>query len=93
MTAQHINDDGKHIEELDRRLHELSDAFTDLGSSDDFSELFSIIHKPGWTTLPEVLFMNIIVDAAQRAADDARRLRGALLEGARAVGQAAVPSD
>jgi hypothetical protein len=92
MTAQHIDDGGKHIEELDRRLHDLRDAFADLGSCGDFEELFKIIHNPGWTTLIDVLFMNVVVDAAGRAADDARRLRSALLEGARAVANASVPS-
>lgn len=55
MTTQHIGDDGKHIDELDQRLRELSDAFADLGTSDDFEDLFRIIHKPGWTTLPELV--------------------------------------
>ena len=92
MTAQHIDDDGKHIDELDRRLRDLRVAFTDLGTPDDFEELFTIIHRPGWTTVIDVQFMNIVVDAAERAVDDARHLRGALLEGARAVGMASVPS-
>lgn len=92
MTAQHIDDDGKHIDEIDRRLRQLSDAFTDLGTLDDFEELFTIIHKGGWTTVIDVQFMNIVVDAAERAVDDARHLRRALLEGARAIGKASVPS-
>jgi len=84
--TQHIDDNGQHIDELDRRLRDLSAAFVGLGASDDFEELFRIIHNPGWTTLIDVQFMNALVDAAQRSADDARHLRAALLEGARAIG-------
>jgi hypothetical protein len=51
MTAQHIDDGDQHIDALDRRLHELSATFASLGASDDFEELFQIIHSPGWTTL------------------------------------------
>ena len=32
--------------------------------------------------------MNALVDSAERAVDDARRVRQALLEGARAIGEA-----
>jgi len=88
MSTQHIDDDGRHVEQLDERIRDLSAAFADLGTSDDFKELFRIIHGPGWTTLPEVFLMNALVDSAERAVDDARRVRQALLEGARAVGEA-----
>jgi hypothetical protein len=85
MTAQHIDDGDQHIDALDRRLHELSATFASLGASDDFEELFQIIHSPGWTTLRDVFFVNALLHAAQRSADDARHLRAALLEGARAI--------
>jgi hypothetical protein len=77
MTAQHIDDGDQHIDALDRRLHELSATFASLGASDDFEELFQIIHSPGWTTLRDVFFVNALLDA--------RHLRAALLEGARAI--------
>ena len=92
MSAQRIDDGGKHIDELDRRLRDLKDAYTDLGTPDDFDELFRIIHFPGWTTVIDVQLMNVVVDAADRAAADARLLRGALLEGARAIGEAGATS-
>jgi hypothetical protein len=87
MSTQHIDDDG-HIEQLDQRIRDLSAAFADLGTSDDFKELFRIIHGPGWTTLPDLFFMNVLVDSAGHAVDDARRVRQALLEGARAISEA-----
>lgn len=88
MSTQHIDDDGLDVEQLDERIRDLSAAFADLGTSDDFKELFRVIHGPGWTTPPEVFFMNVLIDSAERAVDDARRVRQALLEGARAVGEA-----
>lgn len=88
MSTQHIDDGGRHIGQLDKRIRDLSAAFADLGTSDDFEELFRIIHFPGWTTLPDVFFMNVLVDSAERVVDDARRVRKALLEGARAIGEA-----
>jgi hypothetical protein len=88
MSTQHIDDGGRHVEQLDQRVRDLSTAFDDLGTSDDFKELLRIIHFPGWTTLPDVFFMNVLIDSAERAVDDARRIRQALLEGARAIGEA-----
>jgi hypothetical protein len=87
MTTSHIDDNGQHIKELDRRLGDLSAAFGDLGSTGDFDELLQVIHGPGWTTLTHLNFMNALVDATQRTTEDARRLRRALLEGARAIAE------
>jgi hypothetical protein len=85
MATQHIDDDDHHIDDLDRRLRDLSASYRSLGDDSDFLDLFQIIHHPGWTTLIDVFFMNTLVEAAERSADDARHLRKALLEGARAV--------
>jgi len=52
------------------------------------SESLHIIHGPGWTTLPEIFLMNALVDAAESNVQDAQRLRKALLEGARTIGEA-----
>jgi hypothetical protein len=88
MTEQHIDDNGKHVDELDGRLRDLAASFGDLGSSDDFDELFRIIHRGGWTTVIDVAFMHSLIDATQRTVEDARQLRNAMLEGARAIGEA-----
>lgn len=88
MSDQHIDDNGKHVDELDERLRALAAGFADLGSSDDFDEMLRIIHAPGWTTLIDVAFMNSLVEATERNVDDARHLRVAILQGARAIGDA-----
>lgn len=90
MTTQHIEDNGRHIEGLDRRLRALGDTFVGLGDTSDVEEMLMIIHRPGWTTPVDVHFMNALVDAAQRTADDARHLREALRAGALAIDAAAV---
>lgn len=89
MPAQRIKDNGSHVDELDRRLRNLSAAFTDLGNTADFDQLLKIIHVPDWTTWPDILLMNTVLDAAERAAEDARSLRKALVESALAISGAA----
>lgn len=90
MTNQHVDDNGWHIERLDRRLRALGDTFAGLGDTSDVEEMLVIIHRPGWTTPVGVHLMNALVDAAQRTADDARQLREALRAGALAIDAAAV---
>jgi len=46
MVTQRINDKDEHVNELNRRLRELKAAYVGLGTSDDFEELFHIIHGP-----------------------------------------------
>ncbi len=88
MSTQYVSDTDNHVSELNGRLREIEAAYAKLGSSDDFEELFRVIHGPGWTTLPEIFLMNALVDAAESNVQDARRLRQALLEGARTIGEA-----
>lgn len=89
MPAPHDKDNGQHVEELDKRLHDLAAAFADLGNTADFDQLFKIIHIPGWTTWPDIFLINTLVDAAERAAKDARSLRTALVECVLAISGAA----
>jgi hypothetical protein len=90
MTEQHIHDDGEHVAKLDGRLKALAAGFNDAGSSKDFDALLGIIHGPGWTTLTHLELMNQMVDAAERNLGEAGELRGALLNGARAIAQESV---
>lgn len=90
MTTQDVDDNGRHIEGLDRRLGALGDTFVGLGDTSDVEQMLVIIHRPGWSTPADVHLMNALVDAAQRTADDARQLREALRAGALAIDAAAV---
>jgi hypothetical protein len=80
----------QHVEDIDRRLRKLKAAITEFGECGDVEELFQIIHRPGWTTLPEAFLFSSLIDAAEQGLDSVRQLRGALLEGARAIGKGSV---
>jgi hypothetical protein len=88
MATQHITDHGQHVEQIHARVRSLNAAFAGLGDGEDFDELTAIIHRPGWTTLPEILLVNSLIDAAERSAEQALALRTALVAGARAIGAA-----
>jgi len=81
MTAQHVDDSGKHIEEIDQRLRELSAAFTGLGDTGDIEELLRVIHQPGWTSLRDVFFVNTLLDIVQQTTVTAEKQRAALRDG------------
>jgi hypothetical protein len=85
MSVPHMKDTGPHVDELDKRLRGLMAAFADLGNTADFDELFKIIHNPGWAAWPDIFLINTLVDAAERAAKDARSVRTALVECALAI--------
>jgi hypothetical protein len=85
--TEHIHDNGEHVAKLDARLKALAAGFSDAGSSDDFDELFRIIHAPGWTTLTHLELVTQLVYAAERNLTEAGELRGALLRGANAIAQ------
>jgi hypothetical protein len=85
--TDHIHDNGKHVAELEGRLKALAAGFSDAGSSDDFDELFKIIHNPGFTTPVQLLLIHQLVETAERNLAEAAQLRGALMQGARAVAE------
>lgn len=75
-----------HVELLERKIRELQGVF---GRFEDakrnLDELFVIIHKPGWTTLPESIFVESILDAGVKTAQTALELNIGLLSGAQKV--------
>lgn len=87
MSDQHLDDNGAHIEKIDRRLRELGAAFAGLGGTDDIEEMLKVIHAPGWTTLQEVFFVNSMLDVAEQTAANAAQQRAALREGVRLIAE------
>jgi hypothetical protein len=85
MTEHRIDDNGEHVEKLEGRLRALAAGFSEAGSSDDFDELYKIIHRPPFTTPIELELIHLIVDTAERNLAEAAALRGALVQGARAI--------
>jgi hypothetical protein len=55
---------------LEKRIGELQKnlAFVGQGSNPDSSQLFKIIHKPGWTTVQQVALATQILDAMNHQA-------------------------
>jgi hypothetical protein len=87
MTAQHVDDNGVHIEQIDQRLRELGAAFAGLGGTDDIEEMLKVIHAPGWTSLRDVFFVNVLLDVAAQSAANAAQQRAALREGVRLIAE------
>jgi len=85
MTGPDVQDNRPHVDELDKRLRGLSAALADLGNSDEFDELLKTIHFRGWSSWPDLFLMNTVVEAMERAVDDVRDLRKALLECAQSI--------
>jgi hypothetical protein len=75
MTNQtiHIQDKGLHVRQLGERVEVLQQAYADPAASEEYSELFKIIHFPGYTTPVQLRLILALVEAA------------ALLEGSRAI--------
>jgi hypothetical protein len=85
MTEHRIHDNGEHVVHLEGRLKALAAGFDDAGSSDDFDELYKIIHLKPFTTPVQLELINLIVNIAERNLAEATELRGALVRGARAI--------
>ena len=81
----HIQDQGLHVRQLGDRVTMLRDAFADDAAADEYSELFKIIHFPGYTTPVQWLLILALVEAAEANLVQAAQLRTALLEGSRAI--------
>ena len=79
------------IKELQQVMGELSKpAPSGLKASaaggDDFAELFTVIHRPGWTSVAELMLVTGLVDAMTLHAKTLSAMKQSLMAGARAVG-------
>jgi len=65
---------------LEKRIGDLQKnlAFVGQGSSPNTSELFKIIHQPGWTTVLQVALATQILDAMNQQAQAMHQLQQAL---------------
>jgi hypothetical protein len=70
-------------------LKELAQAIGDLGDGSDVEDLIPIIHRPGWTTLPELTLVTGTTEALTAQVRTASELKRTLVEGAGMIAEAA----
>jgi hypothetical protein len=72
QTQQEVN-----TKELERKVITLqkSLAFVNEGSGGDSSELFTIIHRPGWTTLRDINLAADMLDSMEKHGVELRALK------------------
>ena len=68
------------VSSLEKRVTELQKnlAFVGQGGSTQTSDLFTIIHRPGWTTIAQVELASNILDAMNQQASVIHGLRNVL---------------
>ena len=74
-----------HIAQLESKIKSMNADLSKLGDSKPMEELLRIIHKPGWTTVAEGLFVEAIVASMHAQVGAALELRTALLNAASRV--------
>ncbi|UQV46820.1 hypothetical protein KIV45_07920 [Janthinobacterium lividum] len=80
-----MDDNGKHIRELEKKISALSDALAHLGKGTTLQELLRIIRFPGYTTPAEFTFSVAILDTMLGQAIALEKLGQDLLAGAKQV--------
>ena len=76
---------GNHVEVLDKKITELSDALAHLGKGGDLKELIRIIRFPGYTTPAEFAFSVAIIDSMQAHVTTLNNLNTQLLAASKLV--------
>lgn len=80
-----MEDNGKHIRELEKKVSELSDALAHLGKGTTLQELLRILRFPGYTTPAELTFNHAILDSMLLQVKAIDKLGQDLLAGAKQV--------
>jgi hypothetical protein len=76
----------KHdTEHLVKKINELHKSLIALSGQDPVTGLIPVIHRPGWTTLPEFEFFTGIVDAMVSQTKTLAELKQVLSSGANKV--------
>lgn len=74
-----------HIVALERKIKELQTALTSFSVSEDFDELWRIIHQPGWTTVAEGIFASGLIESMMGQIGVLTSMRKMLLSASREV--------
>jgi hypothetical protein len=73
------------LKALETKIKGLRDGWAKLSDEKHFEELLTVIHKPGWTTPAEYLFIRGILDSMAAHAEAMGNLQEALLQRSRMV--------
>jgi hypothetical protein len=71
---------------VESHVNTLSKGLKGLAEAPEFTELLTIIHRPGWTTPAEALLVAGMLEAMNAHVQHLTLMKQALLAGARAVG-------
>lgn len=74
------------VTELEERIRATSKSLDQLKTENFTEEFLQIIHRPGWTSVAESLFVRHILNAVDQHAKALNQLQQGLLEASRAVG-------
>lgn len=77
-----------HVQRLEAKIAELRQNLAQIPGREFYDELFTIVHKPGWTTEPERLLVEATLDSIQAQAKLLVTAHSQLMTAARLVGQA-----
>jgi hypothetical protein len=75
-----------HLAKLETHIRSLKSAHAAFGNTDDWEEMQILIHRPGWTSPAEQLFVVAALESILEQTKQLNTLREGLLAGARAVG-------
>lgn len=76
----------KHnLPQLEARIRELEGVCKAVGDNSELTELLTILHRPGWTSVAEFAFATSIVDSLLSQTRNVVALRKTLLAGSREV--------
>jgi len=76
-----------HVQRLEKKLSAIKQAVASLPGDDFHSELFIIIHRPGWTSIAEGLFFEALADSILAQTQHVAQLHQQLKAASQAVGQ------
>jgi hypothetical protein len=68
-----------HAEDLEPKIRELRSALQDLSKGEQLDELIELIHRPGWTTLAEVAFVEGVIGSLIAQTETVQGLKNVLL--------------
>ena len=76
-----------HIQHLERKITNMRENSVQLPGREFYDELLTIIHKPGWTTLPESMFVATALESIQAHTQLLVAAHQQLMDAAKLVGE------